>query len=114
MIPALGTPATVRQRGKVIACRAFLVRHGAWALVARHLLSYGVTLGQMLAPTRDRRHCAARLHLYALLCDNLPDVSSVTLGDTLDRDHSTVLEGAKAHRQRAYLPLRVVALEALR
>jgi len=81
----------IRPRTK-IACGSHAVR-----LATEVAKQYGLKLADLRAEARHRSVIIARQHAYAALLDT-GLYSSSQVGALLNRDHSTVLLGARRHR----------------
>lgn len=60
--------------------------------------AYSVTLEQLQGASKEGSIVKARAHCYALLMKL--GLSSARIGRLLNKDHSTVLHGAKKHAER--------------
>jgi chromosomal replication initiation ATPase DnaA len=81
----------IRPRTK-IACGAHAVR-----LAEEVAAIYGMTLEDLRSETKTRPFTTARQHAYAAL-RNTGLYSSTQVGKLLNRDHTSVLHGARRHR----------------
>lgn len=61
---------------------------------------HGLTLAEINDPAAERRYARTRQHvMHALMATGR--YSSTSVGRLLNRDHSTVLHGVRAHERRA-------------
>ncbi|MBI1682359.1 helix-turn-helix domain-containing protein [Caulobacter hibisci] len=61
--------------------------------------AYGVSVEELRGPKRQRRISLARQHAMWLM-NGLPHLSLPMIGRFLNRDHTTVLFGIRAHERR--------------